>query len=46
VVPGGAGRAQAQYTLTVSGGGTLSGHVVFGLQQDGSRAQVALISTQ
>jgi ketosteroid isomerase-like protein len=46
VVPGWAGRAQAQYTLTVSGGGTLSGHVVFGLQQDGSRAQVALISTQ
>ncbi len=46
VVPGWAGRAQAQYTLTVSGGGTLSGHVVFGLQQDGNRAQVALISTQ
>jgi ketosteroid isomerase-like protein len=46
VTPGWAGRAQAQYTLTFSGGGTAAGHVVFGLQRDGSRIQVALISTE
>jgi ketosteroid isomerase-like protein len=46
VIPGWAGRAHAQYTLTLTGGGTASGHVVFGLQRDGNRVQVALISTQ
>ena len=46
VSPGWAGRAQAQYTLTVTGGGHLFGHVVFGLQRTGKRIQVALISTQ
>ena len=46
VIPGWAGRAHAQFTLTFSGGGTASGHVVFGLQRDGHRVQVALISTQ
>ncbi|HEX3802130.1 MAG TPA: serine/threonine-protein kinase [Solirubrobacteraceae bacterium] len=46
VTSGWAGRAQAQYALTVSGGATLSGHVVFGLQRDRNRIQVALISTQ
>jgi hypothetical protein len=46
VTPGWAGRAQAQYTLTFSGGDTAAGHVVFGLQRDGSRIQVALISTE
>jgi hypothetical protein len=46
VTPGWAGRAQAQYTLTFSGGDTAAGHVVFGLQRDGSSIQVALISTE
>ncbi len=47
VTPGWAGRAQAGYTLTVAGGGTLAGEVVFGLQRavDG-RVQIALISTR
>jgi predicted Ser/Thr protein kinase len=47
VTPGWAGRAQASYTLTVKGGGTLPGAVVFGLQRaaDG-RVQIALISTR
>ena len=46
VTPGWAGRAEGQYTLTVEGGGQLSGHVVFGLERTGNRVQVALISTQ
>jgi serine/threonine-protein kinase len=46
VTPGWAGRAEGEYTLTVAGGGHLSGHVVFGLQRTGNRAQLALISTQ
>jgi predicted Ser/Thr protein kinase len=46
VTPGWAGRAEAQYTLTVAGGGQLSGHVVFGLERTGNRVQVALISTR
>jgi serine/threonine protein kinase/ketosteroid isomerase-like protein len=46
VIPGWAGRAEARYTLTVSGGATVAGHVVFGLQRDGSRVQVALIATR
>lgn len=46
VTAGWAGRAEGPYTLTVSGGGTLSGHVVFGLQRTGGRVQVALISTR
>jgi serine/threonine-protein kinase len=47
VTPGWAGRAQARYTLTLTGGGTLSGNVVFGVQRGrGGRAQVALISTR
>ncbi len=47
VTPGWAGRAQAEYTLTVTGGGTLNGEAVFGVQRalDG-RVQVALISTR
>ncbi len=46
VMPGWAGRAEGEYTLTVEGGGQLSGHVVFGLERTGNRVQVALISTQ
>jgi serine/threonine-protein kinase len=46
VTPGWAGRAEGEYTLTVAGGGHLSGHVVFGIQRTGNRAQLALISTQ
>lgn len=46
VATGWAGRAEGPYTLTVSGGGTLSGHVVFGLQRTAGRVQVALISTR
>jgi predicted Ser/Thr protein kinase len=45
VITGWAGRAQAMYTLRGSGG-TVSGRVVFGLQRDADRVQVALISTQ
>ena len=46
ITPGWAGRAEGQYTLTVTGGGHLSGHVVFGLERAGNRVQVALISTR
>ena len=47
VTPGWAGRAQANYTLIVEGGGTLPGAVVFGLQRAGDgRVQIALISTR
>lgn len=46
VTTGWAGRAEGSYTLTVSGGGKLSGHVVFGLQRTDGRVQVALISTR
>jgi hypothetical protein len=46
VVSGWAGRVQGDYTLTVTGGGTLSGNVVFGVQRTGDRVQIALISTQ
>jgi hypothetical protein len=43
---GWAGRAEGRYTLTVTGGGHLDGHVVFGLERTANRVQVALISTQ
>jgi hypothetical protein len=46
VTPGWAGRAEGKYTLTVTGGGRLDGHVVFGLERTGNRVQVGLISTQ
>jgi serine/threonine-protein kinase len=47
VDPGWAGRAQAHFTLTVTGGGKLTGEVVFGLQRGRTgRAQIALISTR
>jgi len=46
VTPGWAGRAEGEYTLTVTGGGHLSGHVVFGLERSGNRVQVELISTR
>ena len=47
VTPGWAGRARAQFTLTVTGGGKLTGQVVFGLERGSAgRVQLALISTR
>jgi serine/threonine-protein kinase len=47
VTPGWAGRAHAQFTLTVDGGGRFRGDVVFGLKRgSGGRVQIALISTR
>ena len=46
VITGWAGRAQADYTLTLTGGTTASGHVVFGVRRNGDRVQVELISTE
>lgn len=46
VITGWAGRAQADYKLTLSGGSTASGHVVFGVRRNGDRVQVELISTE
>ncbi len=45
VQPGWAGRASGDYTLTLAGGGKLSGHVTFGVERVDGRAQIGLIAT-
>ncbi len=45
VLPGWAGRASGDYTVTLAGGGKLTGHVTFGLERSHGRVQIGLIAT-
>jgi predicted Ser/Thr protein kinase/ketosteroid isomerase-like protein len=40
------GRATADYSVKLKGGGSLGGHVVFGLERARGRAEIALIATE
>ncbi len=46
VTPGWAGRVSGTYTVTVAGGSSISGHVVFGLERRDGRVEIALIVTR
>lgn len=46
VAPGWIARATADYTLRLRGGGSVRGHVVFGVQRVGGRPAIGLIATR
>jgi ketosteroid isomerase-like protein len=46
VSPGWVARATADYTLKLRGGGSVRGHVVFGVQRVGGRVRIGLIATR
>jgi hypothetical protein len=46
VSPGWVARATADYTLKLQGGGSVRGHVVFGVQRVGGRVRIGLIATR
>ncbi len=46
VSAGNVGRVAAHYTVLLSGGGTITGAVVFGVERLGGRPQIGLIATQ
>ena len=46
VSPGWVARATADYTLKLRGGGSVRGHVVFGVQRVDGRARIGLIATR
>jgi len=46
VAPGWVARATAGYTLRLAGGGTVHGHVVFGIERVRGRAEIGLIATR
>jgi hypothetical protein len=46
VSPGWVARATADYTLKLQGGGSVRGHVVFGVQRVAGRVKIGLIATR
>jgi serine/threonine-protein kinase len=46
ITPGWAGRAAADYTVPLASGGSLTGHVVFGLERFDGQPLIELITTQ
>jgi hypothetical protein len=46
LTPGWVGRASGDYTVTLTGGGSLHGHVIFAIQRIGDRTVISLIVTQ